>query len=173
MHARRKMHLLPKQHHSRTYPYFKFWIMNCCNKSAICILNVTVTSLERPFCKFPTTTITIWCMPMTNIFLFQFVHNDVIKWKYFRITGPLCGEFTGQFSSQRSETRSFDVFFDLRLNKRLSKQSWGWWFETPSRSLWRHRNEIASLVEHFALPVTIYKDTVLNLDVFDSCLYKS
>ena len=24
------------------------------------------------------------------------------------------------------------------LNKRLSKQSWGWWFETPSRSLWRH-----------------------------------
>ena len=34
-----------------------------------------------------------------------------------------------------------DVFFDLRLNKRLSKQSWGWWFETPSRPLWRHRND--------------------------------
>ena len=29
-------------------------------------------------------------------------------------------------------TRNFNVFFDLRLNKRLSKQSWGWWFETPS-----------------------------------------
>ena len=26
------------------------------------------------------------------------------------------------------------------LNKRLSKQSWDWWFETPSRSLWRHCN---------------------------------
>ena len=26
------------------------------------------------------------------------------------------------------------------LNKRLSKQSWGWWFETLSRPLWRHRN---------------------------------
>ena len=38
-------------------------------------------------------------------------------------------------------TRSFNVFFDLRLNKRLSKQSWGWWFETLSRSLWRHRND--------------------------------
>ena len=37
-------------------------------------------------------------------------------------------------------TRSFDVFFDLRLNKRLSKQSWGWWFETLSRPLWRHCN---------------------------------
>ena len=24
------------------------------------------------------------------------------------------------------------------LNKRLSKQSWRWWLETPSRSLWRH-----------------------------------
>ena len=30
----------------------------------------------------------------------------------------------------------------MRLNKRLSKQSWGWWFETPSRSLWRHCNEL-------------------------------
>ena len=39
---------------------------------------------------------------------------------------------TGEFPSQRPVTRSFDVFFDLRLNKRLSKQSWGWWFETPS-----------------------------------------
>ena len=47
---------------------------------------------------------------------------------------------TGEFSAQRPITRSFDVFFDLRLNKRLGKQSWGWWFETPSRSLWRHCN---------------------------------
>ena len=40
---------------------------------------------------------------------------------------------TGEFPAQRPVTRSFDVFFDLHLNKRLSKQSWGWWFETPSR----------------------------------------
>ena len=60
----------------------------------------------------------------------------------FRVTGPLCGEFTGpgEFPSQRPVTRSFDVFFDLPLNKRLSKQPWGWWFETPAWSLWRHRN---------------------------------
>ena len=58
----------------------------------------------------------------------------------FRVSGPLCGEFTGpgEFPTQRPVTRSFDVFFDLRLNKRLSKQPWGWWFETPSWSLWRH-----------------------------------
>ena len=60
----------------------------------------------------------------------------------FRVTGPLCGEFTGpgEFRTQRPVTQSFDVFFDLRLNKRLSKQPWGWWFETPSWSLWRQCN---------------------------------
>ena len=80
------------------------------------------------------------------------MHDDVIKWKHFmmtssngnifRVTGPLCGEFTGpgEFPTQRPVTRSFDVLFDLRLNKRLSKQPWGWWFETPSWSLWRQRN---------------------------------
>ena len=44
---------------------------------------------------------------------------------------------TGEFPAQRPVTWSFDVFFDLRLYICLSKQSWGWWFETPSRPLWR------------------------------------
>ena len=44
---------------------------------------------------------------------------------------------TGEIPAQRPVTRSFDVLFDLRLNIRLSKQWRGWWFETPSRSLWR------------------------------------
>ena len=47
---------------------------------------------------------------------------------------------TGEFPAQRPVTQSFDVFFDMCLNKRLSKQSWGWWFETPSGSFWRHCN---------------------------------
>ena len=60
----------------------------------------------------------------------------------FRVTGHWCGEFTGpgEFPTQRPVTRSFVVFFDLRLNKRLSKQPCGWWFDTPSWSLWRHCN---------------------------------
>ena len=49
---------------------------------------------------------------------------------------------TGEFPAQRPVTRSSDVFFELCLNKRLSKQSWDWWFETPSCSLWRHRNVV-------------------------------
>ena len=45
--------------------------------------------------------------------------------------------FRVTFPAQRPVTRSFDVFFDMRLNKWLSKQWWCWWFETPSRPLWR------------------------------------
>ena len=48
---------------------------------------------------------------------------------------------TGEFPAQRPITRGFDVFFDLRLNKRLNKQPWGWWFQTPPWSLWRHCND--------------------------------
>ena len=47
---------------------------------------------------------------------------------------------SGEFPAQRPVTRSFDVFCDLCLNKRLRKQSWGWWFETLPRPLWRHCN---------------------------------
>ena len=49
---------------------------------------------------------------------------------------------TGEFPAQRPVTRCFDVFFDLRLNQRLLKQSWGWWFETLSRPLLRHCNDL-------------------------------
>ena len=68
----------------------------------------------------------------------------------FRVTGPLCGEFTGpgEFHAQRPVTRSFDVFFELPPNQRLSKQPWGWWFETPSWSLWRQCNDITTISFH-------------------------
>ena len=57
---------------------------------------------------------------------------------------------TGEFPAQSPVTRSFDVFFDLRLNKRLSKQWWGWWFETPSSTLWRHGNAFLCFCGWFA-----------------------
>ena len=62
----------------------------------------------------------------------------------FRVTGPLCNS-PGEFPAQRPVTQSFDVFFDLRLDIRLSKQSWGWWFQTPSRLSWRHCNVILGI----------------------------
>ena len=47
---------------------------------------------------------------------------------------------TGEFLAPRPVTQSFDVFFGLRFNKRLNNREAGDWFETPSRSLWRHCN---------------------------------
>ena len=53
---------------------------------------------------------------------------------------------TGEFPAQMPVTRNFNIFFDLRLSKWLSKQSWGWWFETPSHPLGRHIK--ASMLHH-------------------------
>ena len=59
----------------------------------------------------------------------------------------------GELPAQRPVTRSFDVFFDLHPNKLLGKQWWGWWLETSSCPLWRHRN--AMLQVCFMCPRTI------------------
>ena len=71
----------------------------------------------------------------------------------------------GEFPTQRPVARSFDVNFDLRPDKRLSKQSWGWWFETLSYSLWRHRNVWHVIVDgalHLPKYVSIFSDFVSN-----------
>ena len=74
----------------------------------------------------------------------ELTHDDVIKWKHSPRHWPFVwGIHRSPVNSpHRPVTRTFDVFFDLRLNKRLSKQSWDWWFETPSRPLWHHCNVI-------------------------------
>ena len=76
----------------------------------------------------------------------------------FCITGPLWGEplATGGFPSQRPVTRGFDVFLDVHLNKRLSKQSRGWWFEMPWRSLWWHCNVILKQAQILKLTFLLY-----------------
>ena len=84
---------------------------------------------------------------LLHFLLIRKSHDDVINGNIFRVTGPLCGEFTGHRWIPRTKARDA-VFYDLRLNKRLSKQSWGWWFETPSCPLWRHCNDnITALLE--------------------------
>ena len=78
----------------------------------------------------------------------QWLICDEAWWRHQMETFPATLAFcagnspvTDEFPAQRSVTRSFDVFSDLHLNKRLSKQSWAWWFETPSCPFWRHCNE--------------------------------
>ena len=74
-------------------------------------------------------------------------HDDVIEWKHFPRYWPFVRGIH-RFpvnSPHRAQWRGvlmFSLIFDLRLNNRLSKQSWGWWFETLWRLLWRHRNEV-------------------------------
>ena len=63
---------------------------------------------------------------------------------------------TSDFPAQRPMTRIFDVFFHLCLNKRQSKPSWGWWFDTPSCSLWRYCNERKLIWSLFG---SVLKDT--------------
>ena len=89
---------------------------------------------------------TAWFHPYPSIQDY-FMNTDLFLWfpwwghqmETFSTSLAICVEnspVTGEFLAQRPVTWSFDVFFDLRLNIRLSKQSWGWWFETPSRPLW-------------------------------------
>ena len=62
----------------------------------------------------------------------------------FRVTGHLCGEFTGVRWIPRTKASDAELWCFLwsASNKRFCKQSWGWWFETPSLPLWRHRNAV-------------------------------
>ena len=77
---------------------------------------------------------------------------------------------TGDFPSQRPVTRSFDAFFDRGLNKRFCKQSRRWWFETPSRSLWRHYNHMT--VDYPVHWIDVQKWTHMRLEkiIEVSCL---
>ena len=80
-------------------------------------------------------------------------HNTALSWwrhemETFSALLAICvwnSPVSSEFPAQRPVTRSFDVYFDVRPNKGLSKQSWGWWFETLSCSLWRHRNVVMAL----------------------------
>ena len=65
-------------------------------------------------------------------------HDDVIKWKHFPLYWPfMWGIHRSPVNSlHKGQWRGASMFsLNCAVNKRLSKQWWGWWFETPSRSL--------------------------------------
>ena len=67
--------------------------------------------------------------------------DDVIKWKHFPRYWPFVrGIHRWPVNSPHKGQWRGALILSLicALNKRMSKQSWGWWFETPLRSLWRH-----------------------------------
>ena len=91
---------------------------------------------------------TVICWPYPTLNKFYLILSYPPSWwrhqvETFSTLLAICvgnSAVTGEFPSHRPVTRWFDVFFHLRLNKRLCKQSRRWWFETPSRPLWRHCN---------------------------------
>ena len=77
-----------------------------------------------------------WLVAVLPVWI-QYLHDHMMtssNGSIFRVTGHLCGEFTGHWWIPFTKASDMELwfFFDLCLNKRLSKQSWGWWFETPS-----------------------------------------
>ena len=66
-------------------------------------------------------------------------------WRHQIETYSALVALSGQFTSHRwiplTKANDAELWCFLRLNTLLGQQSWGWWFETPSRSLWRHCNE--------------------------------
>ena len=128
--------------HSGWTPFYFMYDPKCSMTFPWCTIDAPAAFA---WCTINVPTAFAWC---TNYFVHK-VEFSYIGWygvhplwngNIFHATGPLCGEFTGpgEFPTQSPVTQSFEVFFDLRLNKWLSKQPWGWWFEMPSWSLWRH-----------------------------------
>ena len=100
-------------------------------------------------------------------------------WRHQKETfSALCARnssVTGEFPSQSPVTRSFDVFFYRRLNKQLRKQSRGWWFETPSHSLWRHWKKwwlpYVGLSHYDDVIMTMLASQITSLTVVYSIVY--
>ena len=109
------------------------------------------------------------------------VHDDVIKWRHFPRYWPFVrgihrSPVNSPHKGQWRVTLMISLICDL--NKRLSKQLWGWWFETPSRSLWRHCNVNSQVIRIWPLkwesggnsfekntPITLNQIICIYLDI--------
>ena len=104
-----------------------------------------------------------------SIIVVGMIHATSLWWRHqmetFSALLAICAgnsPVTGEFPAQRPVTRGFDVFFDMRPNKRFSKQWRGWWFEMPSRPLWRLCNDVLDLV---TTGLTIYTRVAVKLAI--------
>ena len=99
-----------------------FWNI-VCKMGAICPDPYVLTPNSRPVLNRNSVDQVLWRVDIRDSMMTSSDGN------IFRVTGHLCGEFTGPGA----------LMFP-------SKQSWGWWFDTPSRPLWRHCHIIAKTV---------------------------
>ena len=107
-------------------------------------------------------------LPIRSIVIQLHKHVDVIKWKHFPRYWPFVrGIHRSPVNSpHKGQWRgALMVFFICTLNERLSKQSRGWLFRSQSHSLWRHCNEICTILSYpliycLSLLVTNIQDRV-------------
>ena len=105
----------------------------------------------------------------TRLFLsnWSLTHDDVIKWEHFPRYWPFVRGIhrCPVNSPHKGQYRRALMFFDMRLNKLLGKQSRRRWFETPSRSLWRHckkqRNDQSSVLLPKGMRAPVKQETSL------------
>ena len=99
-------------------------------------------------------------------------HHDVTLWKHFPRYWPFLRGLHRSLVNPpppppppKGQWRGAFLFSLIcTLKKRLSKQSWGWWFETPSRSLWHHCNEA---IRKELTPTMFYEAVQIWVDVID------
>ena len=80
----------------------------------------------------------VWQDPSKHILLHNISHDDVIKWKIFRVTGPLWGEFTGHRWIPLTKASDAELWCFLWSG---TEQTVEQTTETPLCSLWRHCND--------------------------------
>ena len=115
--------------------------------SSICFCDSWNTNIL--FCFVVKQSCIIVTMKWPWLMMGSYSHGDNTSWWHHQMEAfsallALCAgnsPVLGEFPAQNQWRGALMSFFFIR-NKRLSKQSWGWWFETPSRPLWRHCNVI-------------------------------
>ena len=111
---------------------YDIWIVKCFHGTHQTLLNCIKNTTEKVISH------------MNRKYRKWYIYDVSWNGNVFCVTDPLCGEFTGDrwIPRTKASDTEFDAFFDLHLNKWLSKQSKRRWFETPSRSSWRHCNDM-------------------------------
>ena len=113
-------------------------------------VNITIETFEFTSAKWLTMDMPLFWKPKMYWYCPPTVQNSHDKYlicmmtssngNLFRVTGPLYYHRSPVNSPHKGQWRGALMFSMICLNKRLSKQSWGWWFETPSRPFWRYCN---------------------------------
>ena len=81
----------------------------------------------------------------TLVLFLWHTHDDVIKRKHFRVTGPLCGGFVGHRWIPLTKASDAELWCFWSAPEQTSKQSRRRWFETPSCSLQHQCNVVLEI----------------------------